>query len=230
MIVTPFHHPPRFVFLMRMLVPSGGVFLLSFLFMGQTALSPGVQLSTRRPSAIESSKVVVSGNAAKAGVLHWAQMIDDWKNVPEVCWGNRAVTDFHRSQCSLFWNKLALTSAIGLIPLGGVLIFLMLGLDLLAAFYRKVRKKIETQSDVKIGIVTDPPSAPSDLFSWFYCLRTVSVETGPGKQEKVYIPFSQPMPLPGQNLAIYEWGKCFGEMRLAAHLYAPHVVIFSAKR
>jgi hypothetical protein len=230
MIVNAYHHPPRIQFIRNMLLPGIVIFFLFFLIMGHFALSPRIRSMTEKTSHFSSTRFTVSGGVARAAAMQWAQTLEDWMSIPSVCWGERAQNDFQRGQCTFFWNKLALTTAIGFTPLLALLIYLMICLDILAAFYRKVRKKIEAKAQIKIAVVADPPHAPKDIFSWFFCLRTVCVEVAPHQQETVYLPYSQRLPQPGQSLALYDCGKILGVPRLAAQHYAPHIVIISGKR
>jgi hypothetical protein len=106
----------------------------------------------------------------------------------------------------------------------------MVALDLLAGFYRRSRKKVDSGQAAFKGTVTQPPEAPNDFFGWFFCLRAISLQLPNKKQVKVYQPLEAPLPLPGQEFAVYDGGSHFGQKRHLGQLYAPHLAIVSGSR
>lgn len=110
-------------------------------------------------------------------------------------------------------------------PLFLLALILWLSLENVSGFYRRAQKKVEKGKVLSSGVVTNPPTAPSDLFSWFYCFRPITVELSNKTQITVYVSLDSPPPLPGETLVIFEMGKVFGEKRHVAMLYAPHVAV-----
>jgi hypothetical protein len=147
-----------------------------------------------------------------------------------VCWGDNAVNDFQRRQCSEFWDRLGLGALLGLLPLGLGWLAWTLAFGSLQSFYRTARKRIESAKPVMGGIVTDPAEAPGDLFSRFYCLRPIGVQLLDGRQLKVFIPLDAPIPVPGEKMAVFEAIQAMGEARHVAQVYAPHVAVVAGVR
>ncbi len=160
------------------------------------------------------------------GPRYYQTLGSDLSQIPHSCLlRGEVVSDFQRKQCRDYWNRLLSTGSIGALP--GVLIlgFYFIVFGSLSSTYLNARKKIE-KGKVKLGgVVTDPAQGPQDLFSWFYCLRTVIIQLPDRKQMKVYVTMDAPLPHPGQTLAVLEAEEVFGEKRYLALLYTPHVAV-----
>ncbi len=162
-----------------------------------------------------------------AAMSHFHQWSYSISNIPQVCWSGNAVSDFQRTQCQDFWIQLGWSTLFAFLPLGFVLLFLKLGLDSMQIRYKKARKLIEKGSAIAKGVVTQPAVAPNDRFGWFFCLRSISIELPNKSQIVVYMPLDDAIPLPGETLAVFDWGEHFGKKRLIGTLYAPHLAILS---
>lgn len=147
--------------------------------------------------------------------------------LPERCVSGETDNDFQRSQCSKYWDRLILTGGYASIPLLLSLAFLYLGLDALRGTYRRGQKRMEKGQALMAGTVTNPAELPADAYSWFFCFRPISIELKNKTQLKVYVPLDSPIPRPGETLAVFDGGRGFGQKRLLASIYAPHVAIVS---
>jgi len=199
-----------------MLTPAVGIFIFCFFVVGVIAGSP----EFHKPDG--PMKVVPFWEMA---FHHYNIVLTEVFSIPAVCLVGGTVNDFQDHQCQVYWTELLKSGGLAALPLAGVGLFLMMGLDALGATYKRAQKKIETGTSAVGGTVTNPPDAPSDFYSWFYCFRPIMVELSTKEQVKVYMPKEAPMPSPGTKFAVFEMGKSLGEKRRIGTVYAPHVAV-----
>lgn len=216
MAVTPYDDIPQGTFLGRVLGPATGLFFLVFMMMGVIANSPllgGPKSPEARIPFWEAS------------FKHLQNTIHQLSAIPEVCWSGSTVNDFQKQQCDQYWNNLFTAVAVAILPFAAAILFFLVSLDQFKGLYKKTKKRISTGKAIFSGTVTDPALAPTDLFSWFYCLRAVTVELKDKRQVKVYVSLDSPIPRPGQTLAVLEPFMIMGQRRYMAMLYMPHVAV-----
>ena len=161
----------------------------------------------------------------EAAVRLYLDVFSSLTQIPQMCVSGSIVNDFQANQCSLYWDHLIKAGGLSFLPLGIVGIFLYLSFDYLSSTYKKTRKRIEKKKAAFKGTVTHPPEGPADFYSWFFCFRTIIVETQNKNQVKVYVPLDGAAPHPGETLAVFEPIYSFGEKRHIAMVYAPHVAV-----
>lgn len=231
MPVTPFHTLPKGRFRKLMAVPMAAAFFVGVIAMGAFA-DPG----TFRPQPVENAAGIyteIPTNVtalSRGGLNHWRTIFFFGTHVPEVCWGDNAVNDFQRRQCSEFWDRLGMGALLGLLPFGAAWLIWFLAFSSLQAVYRSARKRFEANKPLGAGIVTDPALGQADWFSRVYCLRPIAVEVGGGKQLKVYMPLDAALPVPGTKIVLFEPIAVLGEPRHFGLFYTPHVVVFAGVR
>jgi hypothetical protein len=164
-----------------------------------------------------------------ASTSHYKETLGHLLNIPESCWPGNAVSEFQTHQCELFWNKLTSSVLLDLFPLIITIGFLLWGIGSMSQVYRRVRKQLDHSSAQFSGIVTQPPEASEDLFSWCFCFRPVAIQLANGHQVKVYVPLADPAPRAGETLAIFAAGIWWGKKRYVGMLYAPHVSVVRAE-
>lgn len=216
MAVTPFDEVPKNQFITRMIGPSIGIWIIGWLCVGLIANSPSFQ-EAKGPAAVLPMW--------EASAQHYHTLFKAFSEAPSVCWSGSEVNDFQKTQCNRFWEIFFKFGALGLLPFGGVGLFYYIGLETIAGTFRKVRKKIKTGKVALSGVVTQPPDAPSDTFSWLYCVKPITVQLANKTQMTVYISLDAPDVRPGQTMVLFEAGKILGEKRYLAMLYAPHVAV-----
>ena len=222
---TSFSTPSFGTFLSRVLVPVGGFFAFCFIASGFFFNSVGLQPIDRIPANLENGSAAM--NPLSASLTISTKTLRTWLNVPEVCWPGNAVNEHQLKQCNIFWNRLFTATAVTLVPVAATLILLLLLYDNLNNFYRKMRKRVGKGKALNLGVVTNPALTAGDSFSWFYALRTISVQLPTKQQVTVCIPLDHPVPIPGQTLAIFDAGRVFGGKRYFGVLYAPHLLVVS---
>jgi hypothetical protein len=218
--LTPFHDIPKATFLQRMLLPCLLVGALIWMSVGVWVSSPGFS-DHRAPSAVIPFWEV-SLNLDRA-------LVSKLNTIPGVCWSGNTTNEFQKHQCDEFWNELIQVSVFALIPLLGGMFFLWVLSIQFQGLYQRAQKKIKKGKVSFGGVVTHPARAPQDPFSWFYCLRPITVELKNKSQVTVYVSSQVPSPLPGETLAVFDMGKAMGETRYLGIVYAPHVAIFRAE-
>jgi hypothetical protein len=199
-----------------MIAPSVGLFIFFILCVGVAANSPSFQEQSG-PSAVLPFW--------EASFKHYQTFFSTLFQLPSVCWSGNAVNEFQKHQCDDFWQSLMKSGGLGVSPLILVGLIGWMSLENISGLYRRAQKKVEKGKVAFGGVVTNPPDAPTDLFSWFYCFRPVTVQLTNKTQITVYVSLDSPPPLPGETLAVFEMGRIFGEKRHVAMLYAPHVVV-----
>lgn len=161
----------------------------------------------------------------QAATLHLRNTWRSWKETPEYCQAGKAVNDFQLEKCASYRGQVVVAAAYAAIPLLVLSAFLLVVLDQFKLFYRRSDKKVRKGSALMKGVVTDPAIGSMDFFSWWFCLRPISVQLATRKQAKVYIPLDAPIPFPGQTLAVFDGGMVLGKRRYIATLYAPHLMV-----
>lgn len=115
-------------------------------------------------------------------------------------------------------------------PLGLLVLFGFLMGDRFRQIYRQGFKRVEKGNAVEVGRVTAPARLRSDLFGFFFCLRSVSVQLKSGRQLRLYVPLHARQPKTGETVAIFEMGEYFGKKRYVGVLYTPHVAVIGGSR
>jgi hypothetical protein len=215
--LTPFHDVPRRIFFRRIALPGAGLLVFLLMCVGIVANSPAFQEPNKGPSSVVPFW--------EASWMHYQIVGASLGKIPQVCWSGNAVNDFQKSQCEEFWSNFLKLAGLAVAPFAFVWLFVFFGIDRISKTYQKAQKKAEKGKAVFGGVVTNPPDAPADLFSWFYCFRTVTVQLSDKTQVTVYAALETPAPLPGETLVAFDVGTVFGERRHVAMLYAPHVAI-----
>jgi hypothetical protein len=229
--MNAFYAVPKKQFMAQMLGPVAGVFFLGIIIMGIVADPETFQPKPIKTSGALQSELPVSlQGASRGGIKHWETTVFFATHIPEVCWGDNAVNDFQKKQCDDFWDHLEMGAGLSLLPFAMAWLVFQMAMGSLATVYRRGRKRLDAAKPISRGTVTNPASAPGDLFSRFYCFRAISVQLAGGKQIKVYVPLDSPMPSPGLTMAIFEPISFFGEPRHFAMIYAPHVAVVSGVR
>jgi hypothetical protein len=213
---TPFHDIPKVTFLNRTIWPSLGALVFLYLCVGVVANSSEFQ-QPRGPTAVIPFW--------EAALKHYQDFFSLFSSVPGVCWFGSAVNDFQVSQCNQLWGQLFRQGSLAGAPFIVIGIALLICLDSLAALYKRTQKKIQIGKADFTGTVTNPPEAPNDFFSWFYCLRPIMVQLKDRTQVKVYVPWNVTPPQPGETLIAFNLGSVLGEKRHLGMAYTPHVAI-----
>ena len=200
----------------RVSTPSAILLVILFFSVGIVANSPEFQQSSG-PSAVIPFW--------EATFNHYDATFDKLTNLPMICIYGEKVNDFQQVQCDRDLSELAKYLGLALSPFGIVGLALFLMESSFAGLYRATRKKVAVGKAKFGGTVTNPPRAPGDLFSWFYCLTPIMVELPSKHQIKVYISSQEALPMAGETLAAFEAGYHFGQKRFVAVVYAPHVAV-----
>lgn len=213
---SPYRDLPRGKFLKHLALPCFMFLFIGFLGVGVAANSPYFQEASG-PSAVptfwEAAGNVYKVTASRIG------------NLPSFCVFGEKSNDFQQTQCDRFWEDLLRTGALALAPflLMGLVAFL--NLEILSGFYLRMAKKVEKEKATLGGKVTQPPEAPEDFFSWYYCLQPVTVELANKNQIKVYLSSMRPVPIAGETLALFDAGTHMGQKRFVGVVYAPHIAV-----
>ncbi|NDD92469.1 hypothetical protein EBZ37_10330 [bacterium] len=222
-----FFRPPSFKDgLKRFGLSAVVAYFLGFILMGVVASDRTIQQSAARHIPISLAPVSLEGStlelAQRVHVLVWHYIT----HVPEPCLSDsRALNNFQREQCSKFWDRLQDLGWIASIPFVIAFGFLLFAWDGVRQRFLKARKKISQGKATGLAIVTDPPEAPADRLSWWFGVQPITVQVADGKQVIAYLAPESPIPPPGEKVALYEWGKIWGQKRFFAILYAPHVAV-----
>lgn len=216
MALTPFHEIPKGRFLNRMIVPIMGIYVLFFLCSGVIANTSSFR-EDQGPAAVIPFWAAAMGNAQKT--------ISSLLHLPEVCWLGNTVNDFQVQQCNMFWGNLLKSGILTLAPFLALIAVYFFAQDQFASIYVKVRKQIDQGKVAFTGVVTDPPEAPADWVSWYYCLRPLTVQLPNKSQVLVYISLDAIPPRPGETLVVFDAGIRGGKRRYLGMLYAPHVAV-----
>jgi len=192
------------------------VAVIGVLAVGFVATGPDFRVLGVKPG-VDS----IIGNSIRAYVGFYQRAT----SIPEVCWSGNAVNEFQVRQCSEFWTQLALSAGLLLVPLVAVAFVWTISTDFLSGVYRRARKRVEAGKLLGVGVVTDPAIAAGDKFSYFFCLQVISVQLVNKQQIRVYIPLNASVPMPGQQLALFDGGRVFGARRYWGILYAPHIAV-----
>jgi len=148
-----------------------------------------------------------------------------WSSIPDVCWQGNAVSDFQKNECEKFWERLVNATVYSSLPLFFALVAWLASVSQFRRFYIKSRLLIEGGIALFEGVVTEPAEAPGDRFSWFYCLRPVSIQLKDRRQMIVHVPLDVPVPVPGQKLAVFKAGDFSGRKRFIGVINAPHLAV-----
>jgi hypothetical protein len=160
---------------------------------------------------------------------HYARVLTFAWNFPKACVPGHEVNDFQITECAQFRDRFTWAAALCFMPLAFLLMALIGGGGKIGQMYRRGAHALGGQP-VGQGVITDPPEAGTDLFSWLYCLQGVSVHLANGRQVVVFIPPEAPMPLPGQKFMIFDLGRHFGKPRYVGALHAPHLAVVAGSR
>jgi hypothetical protein len=187
--------------------------------------SPG-----RKPSQAEATATLPAAAELSGPLAFYEKSWRAWISLPDYCWSGNTVNQIQKANCARWWTELAAASAVALSPLAGVLLLWMIAGDLLRSFYRRSRKRVDRGNPILTGRMSRRGVVLPDPFSWFFCLRPVRLELPGGKRMRVHIPLSEPLPLAGQSLCVFELGKVLGRPRYIATLYAPHMAVVHGGR
>jgi len=209
------------------LIPGVVTYFFGFLIMGWLALDAGTQAVASRHIPISPAPHSIRPPVLQAGRdLHsvvWHYLTHE----PESCSdrGAHAVNDYQRTQCKEYWSRLETLGWIASLPfvLAGIVLFVLI--DGVRLRYRRARKRISAGKSIGRGIVTDPPESPADALSWWTGTQPITVQGAVGRQMTVYLPPEMPLPAPGTQVTLYEWGKFGGKPVHFAVLYAPHLAV-----
>jgi hypothetical protein len=208
--MTPFHDPPRRIFLKRHsragLIAFGVGILAVVLFANAPAFQPKV---------------------SESFFEFYANLFKDLLHPPEVCTTGDLSDKVEIVLCGDFWSQLELRGLLGSAPIGLWLVYLGFGYTLFRNLYKAAEKKMSTGAAIQSGIATSPVEAESDLFSWFFCLFPIGVQMPDSTQAKVYLPLESPTPKPGDTVAIYRKHPFAGSTYLIGSAHLPHVTVMS---
>jgi len=213
MDATPFHSVQKRLFLVRMIRPGIFVVFIGFLLMGALSRSAEIDLP-----------------ALPMAQYQYSKFFHELVNVPSICVTGKTVNEFQVQQCQAYWNTLLVRTFWFSFPFLCLMAFLFFGFDYVWLTYRRAAKKIETGKGAFVGVVTNPPDVPNDIYGWFHCFRLMSAQVQKGQQIQVYIPLNAPKPEPGSRLSVADVGKRFGKQRYVGVIYTPHVAVVSTEK
>jgi hypothetical protein len=214
--MTPFQDIPKKFFVIRMGLPVVGLFVFCFFLVGVIASSPAFQKFDAPASVIPFWE---------SAFKHYHSFFAQIWSMPGFCLMGARVNEFQVHQCDSFWAEFLKVGGLALLPAVVVGGFLWIGLDSLKTAYRRAQNRFEKGVGAVVGVVTNPPEAPTDFYSWFYCFRPVMVQLPTQEQIKVHVPLFAHAPSPGQKLIAFELEKSSGEKRYVGMLYTPHVAV-----
>jgi hypothetical protein len=209
----------------RLLLPSVGAYFLAFVAMGMIAQSPEIQAVAHKHIPMSPSPHAIRGSALEAARdlqgLVWHYLTHQ----PEVCTEGRAINEFQRSQCREFASRLQTLGWLAVLPLGVAAFVGFFFFDGVRLRFARARARLRDGPAYGRGVVTHPANGPSDFFSWWLGVTPITVQGAEGRQIVAYLPPEMPMPQPGAQVTLFEWGKWGGKKRYFAVLYAPHLAV-----
>lgn len=211
----------------RFLLPVLLAYFAGFAAMGRLALQPQLREAASKHIPISPAPHGIQGPELQAArdlqSLAWHYLT----HVPESCGEGtgRAVNDFQRIQCKDFWDRLEKIGWVASIPFGAAGLVFFLFFDGVRLRFKKARKRLSSAESPGRAIVTEPALAPMDFVSWWMGVTPITVQGAAEKQLVVYLPPEMPLPDPGSQVTLYEWGKIAGKNRYFAVLYAPHLAV-----
>jgi len=218
--VSPFANRPESLFFGRIFPILGFVFVVGYFSLG--SLNSTSAMPTRDGS------LTVSTSIWQAAWNHYSETWFAWSRAPNSCRGDAAVNDYQREQCAKYWGQVSTMTAWASAPLILVLLFFFLIRGHFRVFYRRVDRRFREGKAVAAAKVLR--SGSWDWFGYFFCLRSVRVELGQGRDVRVYVPRDLPALIPGQKVALFYGGKVFGARRYVGLLYAPHIAVMAGSR
>ena len=213
MAMTPFHYIPKQKFLLRMIRPAIFAMFFGYVVMGFISVEKAVSLPPLQMAHYQYTKLAY-----------------DVTHIPSYCRTGDFANEYRKSQCNEFWNSMMLRVFWVALPFLFAAFFVRLMLTNLVSTYRRAEKKLQAGTGVFVGVVTDPPEMPNDLFGWFHYLRSITVELPNKHQIRVYIPHEAEIPSPGSKEAIVALGGSKGSERYAGAPFTPHVAVLSGDR
>ena len=225
----PFDYVPKVKFIRRMLAPAVFVYFIGFLTMGTLTTTEYFEKIATQPCPAFPPPYVIHEAPLPAARLHHELIYKYIVGYPQPCQTGEYVSEFQGRQCKIYFQRLMMLGALGLLPFALAGLFLLVTLDLIAIKYRRARGIVAEGKVLSRGTVTDPPDAPNDMFGWWYCLRSIAVQLANGHQVRIYIPGDLPSPLSGETFNVYQWGESFGAMRYFGMLHAPHMAVIGGR-
>ncbi len=221
-----FNPPSRSRIAVRVFPLATFVFVLAMPVMDSVSRQLEAEGLGRVPSAVSLAPdaapvVVVSPDAG-----HFERTQAFFQSFPQVCLKGTEVNDLQRERCQGLWSKAWIMAGVASLPF--LAFFLMLGgfLQYAGAFYGRVRRQVRQGQPTFSGRVSRREGLDRGLFGYFLGMNRVAVEAvGQRKQVWVYLPESEPLPLPGQTLSVFDAGKAWGKSRFFGVLYAPHLAV-----
>jgi hypothetical protein len=166
------------------------------------------------------------------------ETIEYYSRAPRVCLTGEEVNSVQKAQCAEFWERLGMRLMLLLVPFVAVTVFFALGWMVVRSRVAKAQSVLRSVLDsggikpVGHVIVGSPQLRAEDFFAWVHGVRVLkagdSKNAGEGAQA-VYFLRDQVIPLPGQKIALYEWGHYFGRIRYIAEIHAPHLKVVGGK-
>ncbi len=211
----------------RFLLPVMLAYFAGFFGMGKLALQPSLREAASKHIPISPAPHGIQGPELQAArdvqSLAWHYLT----HVPESCGEGpgRAVNDYQRLQCKDFWDRLERIGWIAAIPFGVAGLVFFVFFDGVRLRFSRARKRLASGESPGRAIVTEPALAPMDFVSWWLGVTPITVQGAGEKQLVVYLPPEMPLPDPGSQVTLYEWGKIAGKNRYFAVLYAPHLAV-----
>jgi hypothetical protein len=215
--MTPFDDIPWLRFSLNLVIPSSLILVFFFCAVGVVANSTEFHKPDGPQTVLPFWETTVQLDK---------QVLAQIQSLPQVCVMGTTVNEFQASQCENFWNELIKSGALALVPVFALLFYWWFSWRDLLSTYQRARKTILQGKASFLGVVTQPPEAPRDLYSWFYGLRPIMVQLKSKQQTKVYLSRSAPKPEPGTQLVLFDMGHAFGERRSIGMPYMPHVAVF----
>ncbi|MCC7440909.1 MAG: hypothetical protein IT285_04715 [Bdellovibrionales bacterium] len=234
MALQPFSIVPRLRFYPRWALVVSPLLIVGFFGVGIAAKVPPFASRVETPNGVEylGEEVawVESWWPPTVARNHYHRVLSYAWNFPEVCWPGREINDFQTKQCAQFRERMILGAGLCLLPLIVLLLALMNGGGKLTLLYRKGWSSLTKGRPLAQAVVTDPPEAGTDFFSWLFCLQGVSLQLPDGRQVVASIDSETPIPLPGQKFLVYDLGQYFGKPRYVGLLHAPHLAVVAGSR
>ncbi len=198
------------------------------------------------PAAVTRAPATALSPWQEAVRMNW-QVLHDLETLPAACWTGETVSEFQMTQCDRDWKTIFQLAALVLCPWGLCLLLYGWCLDQGQAFYRKIRKKIESGEAAFSSALEQAPGQGAvggrlDLFAWLFGLVPVLVSAGGGgeaEQEKVrvaatprsrtqkvvYLSALEAIPQVGQVLVAFDLGVVWGQRRWVAIPYYRHSAV-----